>query len=521
MQWRVALALGLALVIAAAPAAAEEPFEPRSFTLAASGDILVTETVRRVADAERPGFHTHDFFPMLAGVEPWIASADFAICHLETPLLDINSGISPARTTLPFPRFSAPSDLVNALAATGFDACSTASNHALDFGLEGLTTTLDALESVGLGHSGTSRSAEEDHPALYEVNGVTLAHGAYTFGTNQTFVAEEWAVNYLDLEKMLSDAAWARRNGAEFVVFSIHWGKDYTAMPSNRQLEHARPLMESPDIDLIVGHHSHVVQPIDVINGKYIIYGMGNQLSNIRSYVSIAGPGSEDGIIVHIEVTEQPDGSFDATGLSSTPTRVLPNTMEVIPVEHSLAYQPGWRGGELRRSLAMTLDRLSLLGFEPRTSPTPWPAVSCRGEVATILGTEDDDALIGTEGNDVIVARGGDDSIWAGAGDDLICLGSGDDFANAGAGDDRVWGGDGDDFLMGRSGADALWGGDGDDMLSGFEGPDLVFGETGNDSLVGGDGDDALWGGEGEDRINGSGGTDTCRGAATIVWCET
>jgi poly-gamma-glutamate synthesis protein (capsule biosynthesis protein) len=182
---RVPTVLAVLLALAVPAGAGTEALEPRSFTIAMTGDILITETVRRVADAHVPGYRTHDFEPMLRHVEPWIADADFAICHLETPLLPPGSGIRKAPTGLPFPQFSAPAELADGLVAVGYDACSTAANHALDYGFEGLTATLDVLDAAGLGHSGTSRSEAEDRPALYDVNGVTVAHAAYTFGTNK------------------------------------------------------------------------------------------------------------------------------------------------------------------------------------------------------------------------------------------------------------------------------------------------------------------------------------------------
>ncbi len=518
---RVSASVGLVLLFAAIPAHAGEPDpEARSFTIAASGDILIMDSVRQVADAHAPGYRTHDFFPMFARIEPWISSADLAICHIETPLLSAGSSITRASPNSPHPSFSAPPELVDALVATGYDACSTAANHALDWGLDGLIASLDVLDEAGLGHTGTFRSPAENHPSLYEVNGVTVAHGSYTFGTNLIFVPEKWAVNYLDLEKMLSDAAWAREQGAEFVMFSIHWGKDYQVLPSERQLEYVAPLMASPDIDLIVGHHAHVIQPIDVINGKYVVYGMSNHLSNIRGWPHIERNGAEDGMIVHFEVTEQDDGSFEVTDLSYTPTWVHPNTKEIVPVQHTLAYEPGWREGDLRASLRRTVERAGLLGFTGGTTPTPWPAISCRGKVATILGSQGDDLLIGTDGDDVIVTRGGDDAVWAGDGDDLVCLGAGDDFVNGGDGDDYIRAGDGNDLVMGHGGADTLWGGDGDDVVSGLGGSDLIIGEPGDDSLVGGDGDDVIWGGAGHDRIAGGDGIDDCRAAATIASCE-
>jgi len=518
---RLSVAVGLVLLLAAIPANAGEPSpEPRSFTIAASGDILIMDSIRQVADSHAPGYRTYDFFPMFARIEPWISGADLAICHLETPLLATDSGLPRADPNSPHPSFSAPPGLVDALVATGYDACSTAANHSLDWGLDGLVATLDVLDEAGLGHSGTFRSAAENHPSLYEVNGVTVAHGAYTFGTNLIFVPEDWAVNYLDLDQMLADAAWARRHGAEFTIFSIHWGKDYQVMPSERQLEYVAPLMASPDIDLIVGHHAHVVQPIDIVNGKYVVYGMSNQLSNIRGYPHPERTGAEDGIIVHFEVTEQGDGSFDVTRLSYTPTWVHPATKEIVPVQHTLAYESGWREADLRVSLRRTIERVEQLGFTGGLSPTPWHTISCRGKIATILGTDGDDLLIGTDGDDVIVARGGDDSVWAGDGDDLVCLGEGDDFVNGGDGDDHIRAGDGDDFVMGHGGADTLWGGDGNDMISGLGGSDLIIGEPGDDSLLGGDGDDVIWGGDGHDRIAGGDGTDDCRAAATIASCE-
>jgi len=513
--------LALLSMAVAAPAAADGlDIEPRTFTIAAAGDILIMDSVRQVAGANAPGAGTYDFYPMFARIEPWISAADFAICHIETPLLAAGSGIPRANPNSPHPSFSAPPELTDALVAVGYDACSTAGNHALDWGMDGLTATLDAIDAAGLGHTGTFRSEADNHPSLYEVNGVTIAHGAYTFGTNLIFVPEEWAVNYLDLDKMLADAAWARQQGAEFVLFSIHWGKDYQVLPSERQLDHVYPLMASPDIDLIVGHHAHVIQPIEVINGKYVVYGMSNQLSNIRGYPHPERTGAEDGMIMHFEVTEQEDGSFAVTGISYTPTWVHPNTKEIVPVEHTLAYEPGFRPGELAASLRRTMSRIGLLGFTGATSPTPWPAISCRGEVATILGTEGDDLLIGTPDRDVIVTRGGDDSVWAGDGDDLICLGGGDDFANGGDGNDDIRAGDGNDIVLGSAGQDTLWGGAGNDVVSGLGGSDLVIGETGDDSLVGGDDDDVIWGGSGRDRITGGHGTDDCRGAATIVSCE-
>jgi len=504
----------MASVLAVSAPATADDAVPRSFTLAASGDITIQQSIWEVADAHAPGYRVYDFAPLFAPIAPWIASADLAICHLEASLSPDNSHIATQ------PRFSAPHELADGIASAGYDACSTASNHALDHGLAGLSATLDVLDATGVDHFGTARSEEDDHPLLLDVNGVTVGLASYTIGTNGRFVPQKYAVNYMRVDEMLEDAAWARSHGAEFVVLSIHWGNEYKVLPAWHQITAATELMASPDVDLIVGHHTHVIQPIEVINGKYVIYGMSNHLSNIRGELANRKQGAEDGIIVHFEVTEQPDGSFAVTDLAITPTWAHPTTKEILPVDHTLAYGPPGNEAYLQQSLALTLERIGYRGIHPRRTATPWPPLTCRGEIGTIVGTDGDDLLTGTDGDDVIVAGEGDDAVWAGDGDDLICLGDGDDFANGGDGDDHIRAGEGDDLVLGHDGADTVWGGSGHDVLSGLGGADLIIGESGDDALLGGDGDDILWGGSGEDRTTGGDGTDACRGAARMVSCE-
>ncbi|HEX7196368.1 MAG TPA: hypothetical protein VF364_05990, partial [Candidatus Limnocylindria bacterium] len=119
---------------------------------------------------------------------------------------------------------------------------------------------------------------------------------------------------------------------------------------------------------------------------------------------------------------------------------------------------------------------------------------TCRGLVATIVGTPGDDALFGTTGPDVIVAFGGADRIVALSGRDLICAGAGRDYIGAGTAADRVFAGPGPDRLLGRGG------------------PDLLRASRGNDVLKGGRGSDRLRGGRGFDRCKGGRGSDSIRG---------
>ena len=232
--------------------------------------------------------------------------------------------------------------------------------------------------------------------------------------------------------------------------------------------------------------------------------------ASIRSDDAKGRFGTEDGIVINAEVVEQDDGRFVVERLEYTPIRTNTSTKEVFPVGHSLLTDQG-HAGTMLGSWQRTVDRVEFLGPSGAT-PTrdPWPAVSCNGKVATILGTPGDDVLVGTDGDDVIVGRGGDDSIWSGGGDDLICGGDGADFISGGEGADRLEGNDGNDLLMGFGGMDVLWGGAGDDLISGLDDNDLLVGGSGDDSLLGGSGDDLLWGGDGTDRGDGGAGADYC-----------
>ncbi|MCB2222804.1 MAG: CapA family protein [Actinobacteria bacterium] len=505
-----ALTRGLAaLVLAAAalgpaPAATGEGGPPRSFTIAAAGDVLMHSSTTRTADQYAPGWNTYDFAPLMAAVEPWIAEADLAVCHMEVVLSPDNTGFAF------WPRFRGPHEMADSLAATGFDVCTTASNHSLDFGLQGLADTLQILQDAGLRTTGTARTEEERLPLLYDANGVTVGWMAYSYGQNGWHQHDPWSVNYIDAEAILDDAAWLRDHGAEFVVLSMHWGNEYRVPPSNQQVALAEELLPSPDIDLILGHHVHVVQPIQKIGDEYVVYGMSNFYANINTNPAKGRYGTENGIIVTAQVAEQPDGSFAVEKLEYTPIWMNLHTKELLPAGHALL-TGAWDAAILQRNYDQTVGRVNSMGQSPAT-PTadPWPAVSCRGKVATVLGTGGDDVLVGTDGDDVIVGRGGDDSIWAGGGDDLVCSGDGDDFVSGGDGGDRLEGGGGDDVLMGYGGDDVVWAGDGGDVLSGGDGDDLLVGGPGDDVLRGGPGDDVLWGGSGDDRGEGGDGDDRC-----------
>jgi poly-gamma-glutamate synthesis protein (capsule biosynthesis protein) len=495
----------LACLLAAGAQPAGAGGEPRSFTIAAAGDILIHGRVAQVAS----GNGDYDFTPMLTPIEPWIGDADLAICHLEGTISADNTGLSY------YPLFVAPRELAAAIAAAGYDTCSTAGNHAADAGWEGIVATLDVLDAAGIRHDGTARTEDERLPGLYDVAGVTVAHLSYAYGLNGLPNPRPWAVNVIDPEVILDDAAWARHRGAAFVVVSLQWGIEYQVAPTPQQLALAETLTASGDVDLILGTHAHVVQPIDLVNDTVVVYGMGNHLSNQNSAYGHKYYGTEDGVVVTVTVTEQPDGTFAATRVEFTPTWVRLEDYAVLSAADALITGAGPEG-LVGPSLQRTTDRILLLyppGIVTR-SVTPWPGVACAAMRATIIGTGGPDILVGTPGDDVIVGRGGSDSIWGMGGNDVICGGDGHDTIDGGLGWDRVFGGGGDDGIEGGLDRDLIDGGTGADRASGGPGDDALYGGDGDDTLLGGPGDDALFAGPGLDLLLGDSGDDTLVGGA-------
>jgi poly-gamma-glutamate capsule biosynthesis protein CapA/YwtB (metallophosphatase superfamily) len=304
---------------------------PRTqITVVAAGDLLVHSelTDQAAADARAAGRAGHDFTQVLAAVRPVVSRADLAICHMETPLAD------PSGPFTGYPIFSVPPQLADAATWAGFDTCSTASNHSLDTGLPGIRRTLDRLDQVGLRHTGTARSAQEAaRPNILDVAGVKVAQLSYTFGFNgiPRPTGQDWAANLIDRDLILAEARRARDQGAEIVILSAHWGTEYQHEPNNDQLRLARELLASPDIDLIVGHHVHVVQPFEKIGTKWVAYG----LSNLTTYGS-------------------PEETQDAVVPEFTFTRTAPGRWEVTRVEVLatwMQYQPAARVVDLATAI--------------------------------------------------------------------------------------------------------------------------------------------------------------------------
>jgi poly-gamma-glutamate synthesis protein (capsule biosynthesis protein) len=376
MQWRLPVAVGAGLftvllagfcspgpravpdepagsTTTASPASSTTP-PPRTFTLVATGDVLLHPALwdQARADAAASGRSGHDFGPMLAPLRPVVGGADVAICHMETPVAP------PGGPYSGYPSFSVPAEIAQALAATGYDACTTASNHTFDRGAEGVVRTLDALDAAGMDHAGSARTPQEAAATtLLEVDGIDVALVSYTFGFNGIPApgGETWRSNLIDEARIVTDAGIARQRGAEVVVVALHWGDEYEHEPNDQQDALAPRLIRSPDIDLLLGHHAHVVQPVEPIDGEWAVYGMGNLVSDHGS----RSPEKQEGLLVRFTFTETPAG-WRTTAAEFAPLLTDDRgPIRILDVRRSLA-DPA-TDPDLRRALQAAHDRTTVI----------------------------------------------------------------------------------------------------------------------------------------------------------------
>jgi poly-gamma-glutamate synthesis protein (capsule biosynthesis protein) len=330
----------------------------RRVTVLGAGDVLVHPQVWHQARQDG-GSDGYDFFPMFRGVSATISGADLAICHLETPLA------APSGPLEGFPRFSVPPQVALGIKRAGFDACSTASNHAIDQGEAGVGRTLDALDRAGLRHTGTFRTATDAAKAtIYTVDGVKIGHLSYSLHFNGLArpTDKEWLANLIDPRQIIQAARATRRAGAEIVVLSLHWGTEYQHRPDVAQRNWARALAGSHEIDLVLGHHAHAVQPIERISGTWVVFGMGNELARHAEPIN----DNREGIMARVTFAEVGPHRWKITTVEALPTWVdLDPDIRLIDLSRSVD-DPGVPASE-RRIYRAALDRIRtyVLGTAP------------------------------------------------------------------------------------------------------------------------------------------------------------
>lgn len=277
---------------------------PMSLSLVAVGDILMHQDVKAAAAQDANGFQALwvDLVPLFQGV-------DLVFGNLETPIAPTTG-----RPGVPF-QFNAPEVLPAALRASGFTVLSTANNHAFDQGPKGVRETLDRLRTARIMAVGSG----EDKPQaealrIIERQGLKVAFLGFTdlFNIDLNHRATEPWVRPLDLELALQ-AVRGARSQADLVVVSVHWGNEYQHQPTKRQRGIARALVAA-GCDLILGHHPHVLQPVELMEAEgrkaLVAYSLGNFISNQdRMYRAdlfpVAGGDNRDGAALKVRFEQR------------------------------------------------------------------------------------------------------------------------------------------------------------------------------------------------------------------------
>ena len=310
------------------------PVTRRPLTVAAGGDAIGARKVGTFIDA-RGGEAA------LAKMAPLLREADLAFVNLESPLSDKGRADPDKDVTL-----RGRPALASGLAAAGVDVVSLANNHALDWGEAALLDTLARLERAGVAAAGAGADlAAARAPALLETPGGTVALLAATAIQPAGFPAgaDRAGVNpgRTEPERLLADIAAAKRR-ADWVIVSLHWGVEYAGQPTRDQRRLAHRAIDA-GADLILGHHPHVLQGLEVYRGRLIAYSLGDFLFDHYS--------RETGEAVVLRVGMQPVG---------------PPRVELVPVYLSDTHgiPAPVTGHEARRILERMRRSSSTLGVE-------------------------------------------------------------------------------------------------------------------------------------------------------------
>ena len=267
----------LLLFISGCEKVKEKPREPieenYKVSLIAVGDNLIHQTIYQAAATDGG----YDFKPIFEEIKPYIKTFDLAFINQETILGGSEIGLSS------YPRFNSPHELGDAVIDSGFNLISIANNHTLDRGEIAIGNSINYWQNKDIIYSG-SEAEDVSNIKYFEKKNISFAFVAYTYGTNGITIpnGKEYLANLYDNEKAFNDLKEARQK-AEIVIVSMHWGNEYESLPSSIQKEQANYL-SSLGVDIIIGHHPHVIQPVDLIKNDsqqtFVIYSLGNFLSD-------------------------------------------------------------------------------------------------------------------------------------------------------------------------------------------------------------------------------------------------
>ena len=362
-----------------APTMATEPIptetetEPPTTTMPEPEHVVSTATILSTGDlvmhipvvntgAQSDG--SYNFDSIFRYIKDYVSAADYSVVNLETTFAGTDNGFPYAG----YPRFNCPDALADATKEAGFDMLLTANNHSFDTTLVGYKRTLEVVRGLGLETLGTYLSADEQKWTIVDINGIKVGMLCYTYATGlgpkgtprlngNAEIGEAGICNYFNYDNLPAFYSEVegylgemKAAGAEATMIYVHWGVEYQLYANDNQIAMAQKLCDM-GLDVIVGGHPHVVQPVDLLQSNedpdhktVILYSMGNAVSNQRfgNISSISTPHTEDGVLFSVTFSKYSDDTVYLEDVNVIPTWVNLNSnngsrqYNIVPLDDAI-----------------------------------------------------------------------------------------------------------------------------------------------------------------------------------------
>ncbi|WP_105300807.1 CapA family protein [Anaerococcus marasmi] len=299
----------------------EEREETKTASLLFGGDIIPHMPINDYA--LNYGGGVHDYSRSFEDIKDFAEDFDFFMLNNEFSVND-------EYEVSGYPSFNSNENIYKAMKNAGVDLVTTANNHCLDTGVDGVTSTIEAIKKHDLDYVGTSESSYRPY-VIKEVNGIRIGILSYTEilnGNDYLLDTKEKynMVNTLSPKQVKTDIEKLKKKKVDLIVVYPHWGEEYSSYPREDQIELAHDMVDW-GADLVIGNHPHVIQPKEVYETKdgkigLIYYSLGNLLSNQKAEAFEEDYRVEQGLLVECNIEKKPGDKARITSFKSHTTIV-------------------------------------------------------------------------------------------------------------------------------------------------------------------------------------------------------
>ncbi len=325
--------------------------------ISVTGDVIIHNPLLNSAKVSKNEYNFNYIYKYL---KSYATASDYAVTNLETTL--------GGSDYTGYPVFSTPDSLIDSITDAGFDMLLTANNHANDTGFKGMSRTAKVLNEKRVDFIGTVENESDKRYLVKDVNGIKLGMVCYTYEgrartdgmkylngiMNKKSAAIINTFNVRNLDEFYTELGQhidaMKSEGAEAIIVYIHWGEEYELEPNSSQKKMAQKLCDM-GVDVIVGGHPHVVQPMKLLTSKtdsshktVCIYSIGNSVSNQRkNYMKLKTGHTEDGVFISFTFSKYSNGKVIVSDVDIIPTWVnmynakSRKIFEIIPLDKSVS----------------------------------------------------------------------------------------------------------------------------------------------------------------------------------------